>query len=116
MATGFSMFVMPAFRVPWTWAGAAFLIGAIGLAYPLLRTSRLVREGEIVMARRSHAFLAVVILLAGVRVAARGYLDTALSVQQTAALFFILAFGMIVRWRTEMFFQYRAIINQPRSS
>lgn len=110
------MFVVPAFRVPWTWAGMAFLSGAIALAYPLLRTSRLVREGETVMAQRSRAFFAVIILLAGIRVAARSYLDTVLSVQQTAALFFILAFGMILRWRAQMYFQYRALLNQPRSS
>ena len=116
MATGFCMFIVPAFHVPWTWAAVAFLGGALGLAYPLLRTSRLVREGETVMAQRSHAFFAVVILLAGIRVAARGYLDTLLSVQQTASLFFILAFGMILRWRTEMFFQYRALMKEPRSS
>jgi len=116
MATGFMMFVAQPFRVPWTWAGIAFLSGAILLAYPLLRTSRLVREGDTVMAQRSHAFFAVVILLAGIRVAARGYLDTLLTVQQTAALFFILAFGMIVRWRTQMFLQYRALVNEPRSS
>jgi membrane protein CcdC involved in cytochrome C biogenesis len=116
MATGFGMFFVPAFRVPWTWAGIAFLGGALGLAYPLLRTSRLIREGETVMAQRSNAFFAVIILLAGIRIAARSYLDTVLSVPQTAALFFILAFGMILRWRTQMLFQYRALINRPRSS
>jgi membrane protein CcdC involved in cytochrome C biogenesis len=116
MATGFCMFLAPPFRVPWSWAGVAFLAGAIGLAYPLLRTSRLVREGETVMAQRSHAFFAVVILLAGIRVAARGYLDTVLTVQQTAGLFFILAFGMILRWRTSMFLQYRELIREPRST
>jgi len=52
----------------------------------------------------------------GIRIAARSYLDTVLSVQQTAALFFILAFGMILRWRTAMYFQYRALINGPRAS
>ena len=36
MATGFSMFFVPAFRVPWTWGIVAFLTGAIVLAYPLL--------------------------------------------------------------------------------
>src|ERR1051326_1751734 len=36
MATGFSMFIVPAFRVPLTWAGIAFLTGALALAYPLL--------------------------------------------------------------------------------
>lgn len=115
MATGFMMFVVPAFRVPWSWAGIAFLGGAIGLAYPLMRTSRLVLEGGTVMAQRSHAFFAVVIVLAGIRVAARGYLDTVLTVQQTAALFFILAFGMILRWRTAMFFQYRALVSEMES-
>jgi membrane protein CcdC involved in cytochrome C biogenesis len=114
MATGFMMFTVPAFRVPWGWAACAFLAGAVGLSYPLLRTSRLVREGDTVMAQRSHAFFAVVILLAGIRVAARGYLDTVLSVQQTAGLFFILAFGMILRWRTQMFLQYRALVSEPR--
>lgn len=109
MATGFGMFLVPVFRVPWTWALDAFLLGALVFAYPLLRTSRLVREGDHVMLQRSNAFLAVLLVLAGVRIGARGYLDQILSVQQTAALFFILAFGMILRWRTRMFLHYRAL-------
>ncbi len=116
MATGFAMFAVPAFRVPWAWAGLAFLIGAFILAYPLLRTSRLVLDGETVMAQRSNAFFAVILLLAGIRIAARGYLDTVLTVQQTAALFFILAFGMILRWRAHMYYQYQALNNGTRSS
>ena len=109
MATGFAMFLVPGFRVPWTWAVTAFLAGALGLAYPLLRTSRLVRDGDRVMMQRSNAFFVVIILLAGIRLAARGYLDTVLSLQQSAGLFFILAFGMIVRWRMHMFLEYRAL-------
>ena len=109
MATGFSMFIMPAFRIPWTWAIASFLTGVVALAYPLLRTSRLVYDGQVVTMKRSNVFLAVVIVLAGVRLAARSYLDSVLSVQQTAGLFFVLAFGMIVRWRTQMFLEYRAL-------
>jgi membrane protein CcdC involved in cytochrome C biogenesis len=116
MATGFSMFVAPMFRVPWTWAAVAFLMGAIALAYPLLRTSRLTRDGDVVIMQRSNAFFAVLIVLAGIRLAARGYLDTLLSVQQTAALFFVLAFGMIVRWRTQMFLEYRALVAEPTVS
>jgi membrane protein CcdC involved in cytochrome C biogenesis len=116
MATGFAMFVVPAFRVPWSWAALSFLAGALVLAYPLLRTSKLVREGETVMAQRSNAFFAVIIVLAGIRIAARGYLDTVLTVQQTAALFFILAFGMILRWRAQMFFQYQALMDGSHSS
>ena len=103
------MFIVPAFRIPWTWAGSAFLVGAVGLAYPLLRTSRLVRQGEVVMMQRSSAFFTVVLGLAAIRILARAYFDTFLSVQQTAALFFVLAFGMIVRWRTRMYLEYRRL-------
>lgn len=109
MATGFAMFAVPMFRVPVTWAIVAFMLGALILAYPLLRTSRLTRDGDAVMMQRSNAFLAVLLVLAAIRIGARGYLDTMLTVQQTAGLFFILAFGMILRWRAQMLVEYRAL-------
>jgi membrane protein CcdC involved in cytochrome C biogenesis len=111
MATGFSMFVVPAFRVPWLWALTAFAVGALVLAYPLIRTSRLAfhEDGETVMMRRSAAFFIVVIILAIVRFAAKGYLDRFISMEQTAGLFFILAFGMILRWRVSMLIEYRRL-------
>lgn len=112
MATGFSMFLVPSFRIPWTWALGAFLAGAVALAYPLLRTSKLVREGDVVMMQRSHAFFTVILVLAAIRLLARGYFDSVLSAQQTGALFFVLAFGMILRWRLHMFFEYRAFTSQ----
>jgi membrane protein CcdC involved in cytochrome C biogenesis len=110
MATGFCMFIVPAFRVPIVWALAAFLIGAVVLAYPLLLTSRLERSGETVMMKRSGAFFTVVIVLAAIRFLARGYFDRILTIEQTGALFFVLAFGMILRWRMSMYFEYRALI------
>jgi len=109
MATGFSMFIVPMFRVPWTWGIGAFLVGAIALAYPMLKTSRLHREGEDIVMKRSGAFFVVVIVLAAIRLLARSYLDTVLSIEQTGALFFLLAFGMILRWRMSMYFEYRAL-------
>jgi membrane protein CcdC involved in cytochrome C biogenesis len=109
MATGFSMFFVPAFRVPLAWALAAFALGALVLAYPLLRTSRLHLDGETVMMRRSSAFFFVVIVLAVIRIAARDYLDHVISVEQTAGLFFVLAFGMILRWRMSMLAEYRRL-------
>jgi len=109
MATGFCMFIVPAFRIPWSWAAAAFAIGAVALAYPLLLTSRLVRQGDAVMMQRSNAFFVVILALAAVRLLARGYFDTVLTFQQTGALFFVLAFGMIVRWRLQMLWEYRKL-------
>ena len=110
MATGFCMFIAPVFRMPWTWALTAFALGALVLAYPLIRTSRLVREGDTVTMQRSNIFFAVIVVLAGIRIGARAYLDSVLSVPQTAGLFFILAFGMILRWRVQMYVAYRALI------
>jgi membrane protein CcdC involved in cytochrome C biogenesis len=109
MATGFSMFLVPAFRIPWMWAGGAFLIGALALAYPLLLTTRLIRQGDTIMMKRSSAFLAVIFVLAAIRFLARGYFDTILTAQQSAAIFFVLAFGMIVRWRAKLLFDFRRL-------
>ena len=109
MATGFSMFLIPAFRIPWAWAGLAFAIGAMLLAWPLLLTTRLERQGEAIMMKRSSAFLAVILALAAIRFLARGYFDTILTAQQTAGMFFILAFGMIVMWRAKMLMDFRKL-------
>jgi len=116
MSTGFCMFLVPAFRVHWTWALGSFLIGAVVLAYPLIRTSRLTfhHDGETVMMRRSAAFFIVVIVLAVVRFAAKDYLDRFISLEQTAGLFFILAFGMILRWRLSMLMEYRRLTATPQ--
>jgi len=62
-----------------------------------------------VMMRRSNAFLAVLFGLAAVRFLARGYFDTILTVEQSAGIFFILAFGMIVRWRGKLLVDYRRL-------
>ena len=112
MATGFCMFLAPTFRVPWTWALVAFLVGMIALAYPLLITSKLVRAGNTIMMQRSNAFFLVVIVLAAIRYFAREYFDRIMSLDQTAALFFVLAFGMILRWRLRMLSEYRALTAQ----
>jgi len=109
MATGFSMFIVPAFRIHWAWAGTAFLIGLVALSLPLLLTTRLIRVGSAIMMQRSSTFLAVLFILAAVRFLARGYFDTILTVQQSAGLFFILAFGMIVCWRTKLLIDFRRL-------
>jgi membrane protein CcdC involved in cytochrome C biogenesis len=113
MATGFCMFIVPAFRVPWTWALGAFVIGAIVFAYPLLLTSDLHLQNGVIMMKRSSAFFAVIIVLAVVRYVARGYFDRFLSLEQTGAIFYLLAFGMILRWRAKLFFAYRALMSVP---
>ncbi len=110
MATGFSMFFVPAFRIPWAWAGLAFAIGAVALAWPLLLTTRLERQGECdhdeaierISGRASWCWRWFVLRRAATstRFSRR---------QQTAGVFFILAFGMIVIWRAKMLMDFRRL-------
>jgi membrane protein CcdC involved in cytochrome C biogenesis len=112
MATGFSMFAVPAFHIPWLWALVAFVTGATLFAWPLLATTRLYRQGEAIMMKRSPAFLVVIVALLAIRFFADGYFSRFLTVPQTAGTFFILAFGMIVCWRGSLFLNYRKLTAQ----
>jgi membrane protein CcdC involved in cytochrome C biogenesis len=106
MSTGLSMFAAPAFRVPWTWAAASLLAGALLLAIPLARTSNLVRRGEEIMVERSRAFLWILLALVAVRLGLRAWVEEYVTQAQSGALLFLLAFGAIVRWRTGMLRAY----------
>ena len=111
MSTGFSMFVVPAFRIPWMWGLAAFVLGALVFAYPLVSSPQLTVEDGLIMMRRSRWFLVVILGLAAARLGLRQYISSIISVPQTAGLFFVLAFGMIVRWRATLLMEYRQLTN-----
>jgi membrane protein CcdC involved in cytochrome C biogenesis len=66
--------------------------------------------------KRSSAFLVVILVLAPIRIFARGYFDNILTTQQTAGIFFILAFGMIVIWRAKMLLDFRRLTADPEAS
>lgn len=109
MSTGFCMFLAPPMRVPWTWAALAFAAGALLFSYPLIRTSRIVQMGDAILMQRSRAFLFIIAALFAIRLALRSYVERYVSMTQTAALFFVLAFGMLLPWRLMMFASYRAL-------
>ncbi len=109
MSTGFFMFLAPMTRVPWSWAVGAFLLGALVLSWPLVRSTRLEPRDGVVYVRRSRAFLAILLALLAVRLLLHDYIGHLVSPLQTAALFYLLAFGMIVRWRSVMYREYRAM-------
>lgn len=109
MSSAFFMFLSPAMRVPWSWAIAAFLSGLVILAVPLIRTSRLERRDGVVYMQRSRWFLAILLGLLAIRMLLHDYIGHIISPLQTASLFFLLAFGMIVRWRVGMYFEFRRL-------
>ena len=109
MATGFSMFLVPQTRIPFTWGLAAFLAGAFFLSYPLVHTLTLTRSGDAVLLKRSRAFLVILLALVAIRIAARSYVERYIDTVQTGSLFFLLAFGMLLPWRVVMYLRYRAL-------
>jgi membrane protein CcdC involved in cytochrome C biogenesis len=112
MSTGFFMFIAPMMRIPWTWAIAALLLGAFALSLPLLHSTRLEERDGVVFMKRSPAFLAILLALLAVRLLLHDYIGHLISPLQTAAVFYLLAFGMIVRWRWTMHRQYEAIVSR----
>ncbi|HET8940076.1 MAG TPA: cytochrome c biogenesis protein CcdC [Polyangiales bacterium] len=116
MSTGFGMFAYPPARIPPLWAASAFLCGALILSYPLVKTSKLMRVGDLVMLKRSKAFLWILIGLVAIRLALRGYVGQYVDPLQTASLFFVLAFGMIVVWRVRMLIEYRQLVREPAAT
>lgn len=110
MSTGLFMFTYPPTRVPLSWALAAFVVGAAILSYPLIKTSTLTLRGDTVFLQRSPAFLWILVGLVAVRLIARSYIEEHVNTLQTGSLFFLLAFGMIVRWRIGMFVAFRRLV------
>ncbi|MUG72201.1 DUF1453 family protein [Paenibacillus validus] len=106
MSTGFLMFALPFFRIPLAWAGSAFLAGLLLFSYPLIRSSRLERRSGGIYVKRSKSFALVLLILLALRLGLHEYIERFVSIPQTGALFFILAFGMIVPWRAAMLRQY----------
>jgi membrane protein CcdC involved in cytochrome C biogenesis len=110
MSTGFAMFLFPFTHIPWLWAAAALLAGALLFAYPLIWSSKLeVRGGDIYLVR-SKAFVFIIVGLLVVRLLLHDLVERAVTIPQTGAIFFLLAFGMIVPWRLAMAHRYRALL------
>jgi membrane protein CcdC involved in cytochrome C biogenesis len=109
MSTGLFMFLYPPTRIPLSWAAAALVSGTIFFTYPLVRTSRLTRDGDVIRLQRSRAFLWILLGLVAVRFAARGWVEQHVSPLQTGSIFFLVALGMIVPWRILMYREYRKL-------
>lgn len=109
MSTGFLMFVAPETHVPFSYAAVAFLFGVL-FSIPLISTSRFYVQGDAVYLHRSRAFILVLLGLVVIRVALHGYIEQYITIAQTGAVFFVLAFGMLLPWRIAMYLRYRKLL------
>lgn len=109
MSTGFLMFIAPVTRIPIEWGIASFLVGALLFSYPLIKTSNMyVQDGHVYM-KRSKAFVGILLVLLVVRFALHGYVEEWITIYQTGAVFFVLAYGMLLPWRIYMYMQFRKL-------
>lgn len=110
MSTGMFMFFYAPTRIPVAWGLAAVAAGALFFTYPLWRTSKLTRDGEVIRLQRSRAFLLILLVLVAVRFAARSWVERYVNPLQTGSIFFLIAFGMIVPWRVLMYVEFRRLV------
>lgn len=106
MATGFAMFAFPVTHIPWMWGVSAFGTGLLIFAFPLIVTTQLEKVDADIFVRRSKAFVAVMGVLLLLRVMLHGVAEPYMTIPQTGALFYLLAFGMIIPWRLAMLSDY----------
>ena len=112
MSTGFGMFFSPLTRVPWSWAVLSLIFGLFVLSYPLMRSSRLESRDGVIYMQRSRAFLLIIVGLFALRMALHDYIGAYITPLQTAAVFYLMAFGMIVRWRSSLYVGYKRLTAQ----
>ncbi len=110
MSTGFCMFFAPATRVPWSWAAASLIFGLVVLSWPLISSSKLEPRDGVIYMKRSRAFLWIIFGLFSIRILLHDYIGQFITPLQTAAVFYLMAFGMIVRWRATLYVAYRRLI------
>lgn len=117
MSTGFAMFFAPKTHMPFIDAVGAFLLGAL-FSVLLIKTSKFEIRGNDVYLKRSKAFIFILFGLLIIRTMIKIFLekDIHINLAQTSAMFFILAFGMILPWRIAMFVMYRKMVKQVESN
>nr|WP_238996645.1 cytochrome c biogenesis protein CcdC [Paenibacillus pinistramenti] len=114
MATGALMFVYPPTRIPFWWGLIAFAVGWLLFSYPLIKTTKFELKDSEVYVQRSAGFAFILLGLLVLRLLLHEVVQDYVSIPQTAGIFFLLAFGMITRWRLYMLREYYNI-NPPQA-
>ncbi|TFE02908.1 CcdC family protein [Jeotgalibacillus salarius] len=108
MSTGAFMFLFPYFRVTPLEALEALVVGAL-FSIVLIKTSSFEQKEDGIYLKASRAFPFILIGLLVLRIIMKLALSTTLELGTLSGMFWILAFGMIVPWRSAMLIQFRKI-------
>ncbi|CQR47597.1 hypothetical protein BN1058_01924 [Paraliobacillus sp. PM-2] len=111
MSTGACMFIFPPFRVPMIEVVLALIVGMLFSIFLIKSTQMEVNKGEIYL-KPSKYFIFILIGLLLVRLLLKWLVSAQISFGETSGIFFLLAFGMIVTWRLNMYFRYKNLVKK----
>ncbi|GAA0462016.1 cytochrome c biogenesis protein CcdC [Alkalibacillus silvisoli] len=105
MSTGALMFFVPYFQIEWILVVEAVIVGLL-FSILLIYTSNFeVKENEIYL-KPSKALGFILIGLLLVRIVWKSIIGEDISVGETSAMFYLLAFAMLVTWRIAMLMKF----------
>ncbi|WP_051189012.1 CcdC family protein [Halalkalibacillus halophilus] len=111
MSTGALMFLFPYFQISWLQVIEAMIVGVL-FSILLIYTSNFeVKKNEIYL-KPSKALAFILVGLLVIRVSFKSVLGQEISVGETSAMFFLLAFAMLVTWRIAMLIKFMKLKNQ----
>ncbi|MFD1850283.1 CcdC family protein [Oceanobacillus bengalensis] len=115
MSTGAFMFLFPVFQIQWIQVVEALIVGAI-FSILLIKTSKFEIKGGNIYLTPSRVFPIVLLGLIVVRLIIKLIVGSYISLGETTGMFFILALGMILTWRTTMLIQYLQIRKEQENA
>ena len=107
MATGALMYVIPYFRLTGTEILESIILGVL-FSTVLIWTSHFEVHGTEIYMKRSKAFPIILISLLIIRTLIKIFISSKIDPVKLA-MFFLLAFSMIVPWRLAMLYKYKKL-------
>src|SRR5699024_10550977 len=108
MSYGAFMFIIPAFRVPFTQVIEALLVGLL-FSILLIKLSIFDIKNREIYLIHSRAFAFILCVLFFARIVIKIIIGSLISLGETSGMFFLLAFGMIISWRLAMLYKYKKL-------
>lgn len=115
MSTGALMFIFPEFRVEWSQVLEAIFVGIVFSILLIIGSKFEIKQNNIYLIP-SKSFIFILFGLLILRIILKLALSGSISLYETSGMFFLLAFGMIISWRTAMLIKYKKLEKQLKYS
>ncbi|MFB4164162.1 CcdC family protein [Alteribacillus sp. JSM 102045] len=113
MSTGFLMFLYEPTHITFSQTIEALSVGLI-FSLLLIKTSSFEIRDQHIYMKRSKAFVFILFGLLIARILFKLIIGDAINIEELGAMFFILAYGMIIPWRIFMLVTYKKMERQMR--